>query len=375
MQGSTPIVYRGQLHTEISRISYLVETTVAAYGPASFFYLAPRGGTHREEVVRFVEGFPQITHLEYMEGGVTGASHSLGMLRGVNPGAHPVVAIGSTSVLFAHAIPGPSVVWCVNGVPEERLLHDTSWKSRMIVEATWRSATSRRRQLAVTVSKPMEELIRRRCRPSDTFVAPCCVDISTFSGHATEDPKRRRFVTYLGSGAIWQGLDRVGVLWQMMHRLDPECRFRVISRDPATRLLARGLAPEVVQFVSADRPDAVAASLAEASVGFLVRQPGLVNQVSFPMKFGEYVAAGVPVVASRLGWDIDQIIEETTAGVLLDWDAPPAENARLVTDLLRRPADQVATATAMAAQRLDRPSWVLRLRERLVQWRSDSGSD
>jgi glycosyltransferase involved in cell wall biosynthesis len=71
----------------------------------------------------------------------------------------------------------------------------------------------------------------------------------------------------------------------------------------------------------------VASYLAAGDAAFLLRADSIVNRVSVPVKLGEYLAAGVPVVVSQVdGW-LQETVAHAAAGWSIDWFGS-AEDAR-----------------------------------------------
>jgi glycosyltransferase involved in cell wall biosynthesis len=271
------------------------------------------------------------------------------------------MAIGYTSLPFARVVRARRLVWCVNGIPEERLLHRDDARQRLTVDAMWRSSrVGRRPDGAVVVSHSMADLLRERLGDVDAFVAPTVVDRSTFRPR----PAGPGVLTYIGSGAPWQDLPLLADVWAAIHRLDPSRRFRVVSRDERAEVLVRALPADAVELVIAHRPAAVAEQLADTQLGFIVRRPHIVNTVSYPTKFGEYVASGVGVVTSDIGWEIADLVRSTGCGPVVDVDGPPERIAERVVAFL---ADDVAASGALteacdrAAAQLDRTVFCERL--------------
>jgi len=59
--------------------------------------------------------------------------------------------------------------------------------------------------------------------------------------------------------------------------------------------------------------------LCAADAGVLLREATRMNRVSMPVKFGEYLSCGVPVIASRVGGWIDELVDGSGAGLVIDW--------------------------------------------------------
>jgi glycosyltransferase involved in cell wall biosynthesis len=359
-EGAT-VVYRGPL--ESSRLRFVLEAVAQSYGDPALVCLAPAG--HRGPLEGALEDFvptAPIIGCRVLDGRAAAIPSTVLALRRLLPRRPgPVVAVGFSAMVYAAAVAKGPLVWCITGIPEEWLMHDDSRRRRLYVEVSWRSARlGRRPDLVVTVSRPMSRLVERRFGPVPTFAAPTCVDHVTFGAR---QPGRRTHLTYLGSGAPWQCLDLLAEVWRALHRQSPELRFRVISRDHRAGLLGRGLPPESVEFVAAANGDAAARLLWEAEGGFMIRRPHLVNEVSYPTKFGEYVAAGVPVIASDVGWDPAELIRRTGCGLVIDWDSRPEAVAESVLVFRERAATgaDLDAACRAAASSLDRSCWVRRL--------------
>jgi glycosyltransferase involved in cell wall biosynthesis len=356
------VVYRGPFQGR--RISFLLDTLEQIGGRQRFFWLNPDARWHERSafLTDFAAARSGIEHAVALDGrprGLPSAVRALADRRRAR--ASLVLAVGFTSLPFARAVRARRLVWCVNGIPEERLLHRDITRERLAVTAMWRGATlGRRPDAAVTVSEPMASLVEDRVGRMPTFVAPTVVDRSTFRLR----PAGPGALTYIGSGAPWQDLPLLGEIWSAVHRLDPSLRFRVVSRDDRAEVLQRALPAGVVESVSADRPAAVAEQLRDTQLGFIVRRPHLVNTVSYPTKFGEYVASGVGVVTTDIGWDIGTLVRTMGCGVVLDVAEPPARMAEHVVRFLSSPdatSDGLTAACDAAASALDRARYVKEL--------------
>lgn len=103
-----------------------------------------------------------------------------------------------------------------------------------------------------------------------------------------------------------------------------------------------------------DRP-AIVATLQRARVGLVTLHPTLKYQSALPVKMFEYMAAGLPVVASDFPlWR--EILEPLGAGVLVD-PLDPEAIADAVRDLLRSPAVATKMGGRGRAAVLDGLSW------------------
>jgi len=66
------------------------------------------------------------------------------------------------------------------------------------------------------------------------------------------------------------------------------------------------------------KSDEVATKLIENDIGILVREKTIVNEVSFPVKLGEYLAAGLPVVINSALVGAGKFIVENNVGIVIE---------------------------------------------------------
>ena len=349
-------VYRGQLTVEQSRLEFLLAAVCRAFTEVDAVMLSPGMGATGEEFEAFARARPNVRSCTFLEAGGWRRSRGRRALRrAIADDARRIVGVGFS---VASYLPRRSCrVWCVNGIPEERLLHRQGLLDRVAVRVAWRSARRCRPDLTVVVSGPMAQLMTERVGRA-TMVVPNTVDRSVFHADPAVQP---RYLTYQGGGSPWQGLDRLAEVWRELHRLEPELRFRVVTRDHRAHVLAGDLPSEAVEVRATTDPAVVAGLLREARLGFLMRAPNLVNKVSWPMKLGEYLAAGAPVVVTRCGWDAERFVARHGAGLVAEWDTPPNRTARQILNYLDELGTDRSSGVEAAAEELDGFRWLDRL--------------
>ncbi len=363
----TTVLYRGPFQGR--RVRFLLDALAEARTPVDFVWLNPgyRADGSREVVAKLRAERPFVARSEEVDGSWRAFPAVVRMLRRTMPAHDDVMGIGFTSLAYARAVRPAHLVWAVNGIPEERLLYDSSARSKALVAAMWWAARiGPRPDLTVVVSAPMGRLVERRMPGSRWAKAPTSVDREIFRPPAVA---ARSTMTYVGSGAPWQGVDVLAPIWRELHRRDPDLRFLVVSRDERARALLHGIPDSHATMTAAETPAAVAAELARSELAFLVRLPDVVNEASFPTKFGEYVASGVPVVTTDVGWDVADIIRQTGAGVLVDPFGDPVATAEEILRFRARvAADPAATRVAcrLAADEMSRERWLASLSAELV---------
>jgi glycosyltransferase involved in cell wall biosynthesis len=140
-------------------------------------------------------------------------------------------------------------------------------------------------------------------------------------------------VGFVGSLKPWHGLETLAEAFALLARQQASCRLLTVGDGPERarleeRLALRGIGSAAV-FTGAVDPDAIPCLLASMDVG-VAPYPRLSRFYFSPLKVYEYLAAGLPVVASRIG-QLEQIIQDGHNGLLY-----PAGDARALAEALER---------------------------------------
>jgi glycosyltransferase involved in cell wall biosynthesis len=180
---------------------------------------------------------------------------------------------------------------------------------------------------------------------------------------------RPPLVLYVGLLSADRGLATVYAAARRLQERVPGVRVRVIGRVDWSGLQVgvprepSAWAAAGVDLAGTVPADEIPVALARASVGWIPFLDTGNNRRTIPLKLLEYMAAGLPVVASSIGY-IAEIVRETGSGLLAlpgDADAHADALASLLEDEDR--ARQLGTAGRMAVS--DRYTWA-REGEKLV---------
>lgn len=163
---------------------------------------------------------------------------------------------------------------------------------------------------------------------------------------------------FLGTLKAWHGLGVMVDVLERVRRSEPRARLLVIGDGPErpaleARLDAAGM-HGAVTFTGAVAPDAVAPWLAQVDVA-LAPYPADAPFYFSPLKVVEYMAAGVPVVASAIG-QIPALVRHGVTGVLV----PPGDAAAFAEACLAlrdMPARRRAIAEAARHDAMTRRTW------------------
>jgi len=271
---------------------------------------------------------------------------------------HPVVlhCRSEEAVLWALAIRshmrGGAVVADMRGIWPEEFLHARGYDSVEAAAADegamqgYRYALSRMREALegsdaiLAVSEALVSWVDEHIpqRPPATVV-PCCV--SSVDGDAGARDRVRAelgltgktVLCYVGSAERYQHLEdgfaRFCSIAVALHGPD---RMHVLCLTPAvdrvSGILVGAGVPTTALTVMQVPQSRVGGYLLAADAGFLLRDGSPVNRVSVPVKLGEYLAAGVPVVTSSLlEWTRD-LLEGSSGSIAIDWFGIP-DDARV----------------------------------------------
>lgn len=236
---------------------------------------------------------------------------------------------------------------------ERRLRYVLEVNAPLVAEqGAWRGlslqpvAAALERQLfrhADAISVPSEALrdyVRAAAgRRKGVHVLPNGVDLALFSdpccaapAEITERLRGRFVVAFLGSLKPWHGIQQLWRAFRSLRRKLPEAHLLVIGDGPMREYLEQAAAKrdrDAITLTGAVGHERVPGLLALAHVG-VAPYPPLDPFYFCPLKVIEYMAAGLPVVASAIG-DIPRLVADGRTGLLV----PPGDTDSLGRALLR----------------------------------------
>jgi glycosyltransferase involved in cell wall biosynthesis len=180
-----------------------------------------------------------------------------------------------------------------------------------------------------TVSENLRKHLSMKTGREKITVIPSCVNESSFHFDASARSDLREalglssddtLLCYSGGTSAWQRIeDIVSVLKGVCTRND-RCKALFLTTEPdeVTRQLLKVKFPIGQSFVRKCTHWDVPRFLSAADIGIIMRHDVTVNNVASPVKVGEYLACGLPVILTRGIGDYSEMLPTAGVGLLLD---------------------------------------------------------
>jgi glycosyltransferase involved in cell wall biosynthesis len=217
--------------------------------------------------------------------------------------------------------------------------------------------------ILVAVSEPVAGYLRARhpMAADRVHVVPNGVDPERFPPHLLERraaPGRPFTTGFLGTLKPWHGLPVLVEAFESLRMHHPDARLLVVGDGPERKRLESDLAAAGLRgaatLTGAVPPDRVPALLASMDAS-VAPYPAAAPFYFSPLKVLESMAAGVPVVAARVG-QVESLIQDRRTGVLV----PPGDADRVaaaLVELALRPLWRQQLGRAARRTVLARHTW------------------
>lgn len=186
----------------------------------------------------------------------------------------------------------------------------------------------RESDLIFCVSRKFKDYLEEtyRVSPDKIAVIPSLVDSKSFffspevraRKRKELDIERRIVFVYSGSTVKWQLPEVTVAFFKKIKEIVPEAFLLFLTNNiPGARKHFGEIDGEDYLLISVPYRE-VPDYLNAADIGILLREKNLVNSVASPMKFGEYLCCGLPVIITAGIGDTEEIIEKHGIGRLID---------------------------------------------------------
>jgi hypothetical protein len=210
----------------------------------------------------------------------------------------------------------------------------------------------------VAVSEPLlREISGGQDRLSKrAAVVPCCVTSTAFSADARAEIRARLGVAddelllvHVSSEARWEAFDLVADLFRAVavRRSSRLLFVTTLGREVVTGGFEPGEALLDRVSVTSAAPRDVTRYLSAADVGLLVRRPHPTHEMASPIKFAEYLAAGLSVAVSEGIGDLAGLVERSGLGVAVPSAGASRDLEAAAACLLERLSEEGARPRAL----------------------------
>ena len=238
---------------------------------------------------------------------------------------------------------------------DEQRIHRSLVGEDVALETLQRQVAAAAR--TVCVSQPVAEWVKERVsieHHSTVAVVPNGVNVNRI--RPTPETAGSPVVVFVGTLKPWHGVE---TLIQAKAVASTDWALRIVGAGPEGERLRELAASSgtTVEFTGAITPELIPAALAGCAVA-TAPYPAMEDandQYFSPLKIYEYCAAGLPVVASRVG-QVPSIIDDGVTGLLVD-PSDPAALAAAIDDLAGAPLARAAMSNAARTMATDHHSW------------------
>ncbi len=214
----------------------------------------------------------------------------------------------------------------------------------------------------VAVSEEVADYLRRVADVNQkVHVVPNGVDPDRFPVSAKserQNPEQPFTVGFIGTLKAWHGLSVLAEAFARLHRQNPDSRLLIVGDGTERVALANDLASRALlhaaQLIGAVPPSDVPSWFARMDAA-VAPYPDLAGFYFSPLKVYEYMAAGLPVVASRIG-QLKEVIADGVNGLLVNPGAADALAAALLR-LKRDPGLRLRLGKAARACVCQKHTW------------------
>lgn len=212
-----------------------------------------------------------------------------------------------------------------NVVPDEKVKREIlTLEKKVVLESDFRLA----------VSQQLVEYWKEKFgyNSDQHVVIPCTLNSHSLAEARASHPKGcEQFyfkpedivIAYSGSGAGWQSLKMLDDALLPVFKTNENLKLLLLVHSvPGDFQLAK-LYPQRVQQAWL-KPEQVLSSISCCDYGWMVREKSDTNRVASPVKFAEYLAAGLRVIISPGLGDYPEFIKQHDAGMIFEENAAPA---------------------------------------------------
>jgi glycosyltransferase involved in cell wall biosynthesis len=222
------------------------------------------------------------------------------------------------------------------------------WDPRYILQKHWEQAQKRDAAALLPVTEAYRETLEREGVPASRIVTlPCTVDSEQFRFNSAHRKGTRQDLGILPEDVVGIYVGKFGDIYYDHEAFDVFTRFAAgipgfrmivltgMDHSRVTRLADEAGFPRGQLYVATVSHAEVPRFLAAADVAFALVRMAPSRRFCSPVKVGEYLASGLPIVITNGIGDDSDVIRDWSAGAVVDLTAQSVDAAlRRTQDLL-----------------------------------------
>jgi len=224
------------------------------------------------------------------------------------------------------------VICDCRGIGSKEILYKLSNKNGIIaskkIERVERFAQSKSDYIFCVSDIFKKYIVKNTGRITEKIkVIPCCIDKKKFmfdpdirrSVRAEMELEEKFVVIYVGSMNEWQLPEEMVNIFKIFKENIKNSIFLVLTRDYGFtfNFMRKSGLNEDDYIIASKTPGQMPEYLQAGDLALLIREDNDVNRVAFPVKFGEYIRSGVPVLSS-IPSDVRDLIKENNLGFVIN---------------------------------------------------------
>jgi len=146
--------------------------------------------------------------------------------------------------------------------------------------------------------------------------------------------KTDKLIVYNGSLNEWHNPEHFFSTAKEILSIDSEYKFRIVTGqvDVARKFVEKFQIDEDKVEILTVRADEVIEYISQGAIGWCIIRPSFSKSVCAPVKFNEYLAAGLHVIVNRNIGDLEDLVRGYDLGVVIPNDSTARDTAKLLTE-------------------------------------------
>ena len=172
----------------------------------------------------------------------------------------------------------------------------------------------------VSLTYAGKEILENSWNVNNTIkVIPCATDTQLFTPVSVRKTKNLT-IGYLGSLGTWYMLPEMLSLFKAIQKQYPKSNFIILTPDNSEQVYTeaekQNIPKESIDVRFAERQE-LPSILSTFDIGIFFIKPSFSKQASSPVKQGELMSMGIPVITNSGVGDTDEIINKYKSGILI----------------------------------------------------------